>query len=690
MKWQYFLYAVVIAGTGITVSHAQETSTVSLALVPIQTAFVKGDLDKFRAMNWIKDGSQSGIGDSALNAKFGKDTIVSFEGSGMFKDSDYSGQMLVIKDGVGYIKMNYGQFRKYYDNKGGYFPSFTSASLSNSQSLRLITLGKELSMDIGKFSVEIGKGTPEDSSLSLGYQRDTKDGSKDRLTWGYVKDTAFGSTTLNERLLAPTFADEETNTDTITLKGKTKAAGFTLKGEQKVVLYSGNIMSQAQMESNSATAADNQIVRATTIPNTKEMMTTLAAERWSLNDKTFFAIGYRFAHLHNDTYWTHRELSYLTGADLNTKNYDVWAKTNQDSNIVTAQLLSNLTDKLAFISRFKAEVRSTTSQSDVDTSATSAISLATASNVANVSSTAESFSLRYAGLPKASLYADLDLKQERYARTLFTPAAVGSHAGTMETLNHTPEGLGTIGTRFSPMKSVNVTTEYKHSVKNDKLEAFQNTIQNDAYMNIFRTDNDQVMSRVSWKPVRWLENSFKVQQVSTVYHVQALSRDMSKTPGSERDFVYDVALLPTDKWMFNLSYSLKLLKVEGRGEQSTFIPPASTSNVYSYMLTTSYMATEKLSLFNSLEFSRAKNRTNDSNSINLTPNADTVNGVGAVAMLWGNNDAWWDIDTGAKWEPKKNLTIEPHYAYYTYEAYPGIEAGNYSAHVVWLDVNVKW
>ena len=140
--------------------------------------------------------------------------------------------------------------------------------------------------------------------------------------------------------------------------------------------------------------------------------------------------------------------------------------------------------------------------------------------------------------------------------------------------------------------------------------------------------------------------------------------------------------MPTEELMIDASYSRKLNKVGGIGSQYAYAPPAFTGNVDILSLSTSYAPTEKLSLFNTFEYARAKNKTN-ADSDSLTSNA-------TGPLLWGQNEEWFNIDTGVTFSLRKDLTIEPHYAYQSFRAFDGIDSGNYSAHVYWLDVSLNW
>ena len=59
-------------------------------------------------------------------------------------------------------------------------------------------------------------------------------------------------------------------------------------------------------------------------------------------------------------------------------------------------------------------------------------------------------------------------------------------------------------------------------------------------------------------------------------------------------------------------------------------------------------------------------------------------------MVYGVDNSHYNVDIGAEWSPKKNLTLKPHYGYYSYTADPSLDFGNYSAHVAWLECAFDW
>ncbi|MBF0593626.1 MAG: hypothetical protein HQL22_01515 [Candidatus Omnitrophica bacterium] len=718
MKWQIiWLSLIVLTGCVLgwsQLSYAQSGSNVSFVLMPIQTAFVKGDAAKFRAINWTKDGAQSGIKELKIDSKPCKDVQVSFEGSGIVGDEDYSGSLLITKDNVGYIKLSYDTLRKYYDNRGSYFPAFTAPGMD------LQTLDKDLRLDIGHLKFEIGKGSPDDPEFSFSYERGTKNGSKSNTTLAYGYDRIFNTTasTDKKRLISPVFSDKDETSDTLTLKGKAAVSGVTIKGEQQVVFFDAKTMRQEQLTSGASgytpSPADTKVTQYTEMPQAQEYSTLLRGERWSVNDTTFLSLGYRFGHIQNSMIETERDFASVnnlttTGLLLKSNGYTVdgslkggEAHNVLDSHTFTGQILSNVAKDLVFITKLKAEAENIHGNSNFDTlfsnTSLAAQSRVTETNEDRNYSLAENFSVRYNGLSKIALYTDLDVTQERKTKSLLFPVTGGSRFA--QTMNHVNGTEGTIGARITPINKVSLTTEWKYGEKTDSRDLEDGTNAS-YYFNKIRYVSDSVSSRLAWKPVKWFENSVKVINSMQVNHMSNYGTPSSssdtaygkvKMPITERDFIYDVALNPTDQLMFDASYGIKFLKTGGVGSAVTvggtnygsYAPPAATANVYTWSLMTSYAPAEKLSIFNSFAYSRAKNQTEADvdNYRNVTS--------GGGAMSFGIDSEWYDIDTGIEFKPNKDLTIKPHYVYSSYVNFEGLETGNYSAHIIGLDVSLKW
>src|SRR3989344_5627648 len=177
-------------------------------LMPIRTISVKGDAAKFRALNWMNDGTTGGIKAMGFDSEVGEGGQVSFDRHAIPGDNDFGAGLKLTRGNGGYFTMDYGNFRKWYDVYGGFYSNFTGTS-------SIQRLAADPKMDIGHFSFEIGSNSnilETAPGVSLSYDHDTKDGIKSRLTWGSVVQ---GVT----RKLNPSWEEVSDVTDTISLKG---------------------------------------------------------------------------------------------------------------------------------------------------------------------------------------------------------------------------------------------------------------------------------------------------------------------------------------------------------------------------------------------------------------------------------------------------------------------------------------
>jgi hypothetical protein len=240
-----------------------------------------------------------------------------------------------------------------------------------------------------------------------------------------------------------------------------------------------------------------------------------------------------------------------------------------------------------------------------------------------------------------------------------------------------------MGVRYAPNSKFNMTSNIRRKSDHNTYNILSN---NDAALTISRlqTTFNEWSNRFTWKPAKWVENSFRVQLLDNVYRVQSLDKvgftgntDWIKSQGNSRIFTYNVVFQPLDEWLFDLGYSLNNFKVSTPASQTAVSGggiPVFEANFHTWLLTGSYAPREDLSFFTGFQYSRAKD----------------FDSQGFAGMPYGVDNEHYDANVGMKWSPRENLTLEPRYAYYSYRANQSVDYGNYSAHVAWLDCSLDW
>ena len=152
---------------------------------------VSGDNRKFREQYWQKEGLNGGLEQFELFQQTSSDTKLFLNGHAL--RDDYKIGLSVDRNDVGFLHSGWEQYRKYFDDTGGYYPALIQPAPS---------LGEDLHLDIGKAWVDFGLTLPDWPRLVLGYEYDYKQGNEATLEWG-----AVGAHSTTARNIAPASED---------------------------------------------------------------------------------------------------------------------------------------------------------------------------------------------------------------------------------------------------------------------------------------------------------------------------------------------------------------------------------------------------------------------------------------------------------------------------------------------------
>jgi mono/diheme cytochrome c family protein len=136
--------------------------------------FVHGDNRKFREHYWMRDGVNGGLEDFEIYEQKDANTRVTASGHALL--DDYKLTLNVDRNELGFIHSGWTQFRKYYDDSGGYFPG-PDPHLPQS-------LGKDLFLDRGRAWIDFGLTLPNWPRMVLGYEYDYRRGEEATTAWG--------------------------------------------------------------------------------------------------------------------------------------------------------------------------------------------------------------------------------------------------------------------------------------------------------------------------------------------------------------------------------------------------------------------------------------------------------------------------------------------------------------------------
>ena len=150
---------------------------------------VSGDQRKFRELNWQREGWNGG-GEFELTDKPTPDSKITTAGHVLL--NDYKLTLSAEKNDLGFTRFGWSQYRKYYDDSGGYYPSFSPS---------ICDLNRDLCLDTGRAWVDFGLTLPDWPRMVLGYEYQYRDGTKSTTQWGPVSNGA------QTRNIYPAFKD---------------------------------------------------------------------------------------------------------------------------------------------------------------------------------------------------------------------------------------------------------------------------------------------------------------------------------------------------------------------------------------------------------------------------------------------------------------------------------------------------
>ena len=175
---------------------APAVSGFSFDAVPVvRWITVSGDEKKFREHHWIREGWDGGLDRFDFSETLKGDA--KFTASGRLLQDDYRVTLSIEKPRLGYVRGGFEQYRKYFDDSGGYYRPFTPS---------IFSLDRDLHLDKGQAWIEVGGAGPLATQVQLGYEYHFTDGEKSTTQWlpvlqgGRVRNIYPSAKEIDERL----------------------------------------------------------------------------------------------------------------------------------------------------------------------------------------------------------------------------------------------------------------------------------------------------------------------------------------------------------------------------------------------------------------------------------------------------------------------------------------------------------
>ncbi|MBM4046568.1 MAG: hypothetical protein FJ279_15765 [Planctomycetes bacterium] len=178
--WLPTLVGLALAASSVAAQEAPSDSGLGVSLTPsFRYISVKGDKGAFQEHWWAREGWAGGLEDFSFEKKIGGSTL-KIEGNTLIEEQDHKLRISLTKPDFGYVRGGFSNYRKYFDDTGGYYALFRQPHVRSQD------LDRGLSMDIGNIYLEAGLTLPNLPKLEVGYERQYKQGHKSMVEWGSV------------------------------------------------------------------------------------------------------------------------------------------------------------------------------------------------------------------------------------------------------------------------------------------------------------------------------------------------------------------------------------------------------------------------------------------------------------------------------------------------------------------------
>lgn len=639
---------------------------------------VEGDKHKFREVEGIKEGFGGGVEQFAIEEKVGPDKTFLAEGHILFPENDVRLKLELRKTDVGFVRGGFEEWRKYYDDTGGYYRPFSPQSFN---------LDRDLHLDVGRAWVDFGLTLPHLPQVVLGYEYQFREGDKSTLEWGNV-----GGATSGKNIYPASEAVHE-HTHVAKLDVTHDFLGFHLEDNARVEIYDSRTRHD-DAASLSLGPTPDTTVRSSYDASHVQGMNTIHLERY-IRDWWFISGGYLYSRLEGDASLDQVTINAFgvpaAGAFWSADTTTL----KTESHVVS---IGNLLLPVPWLSASAGVQSEWTRQEGFgnvnldqgDPNAPGAFFLypAIVQSDLDKQQTSENFSVRLTKIPWTVLFAEGRFDQEsigQYEQDAPQPGVTPDNSTTfLRNTDYTNDREEfRAGFSTSPWKWAVLSAHYK--VRDSESDYDNHKIALDpagysAFIRARKIDTDEVEAKLALHPCSWLRTTLTYQLVATDYStttdpVPGASRPSALLAGNYDAHVYGISATATPFRRFSISgaftYGDSRIVTLGVAEP-TVVPYK--GDVYAASASANYALNEVTDLRAAYSFSRA--------------NYGQDNIVGGLPL--GLDYTRHALTVGLTRRLTNLLSTKLGYGFYQYREPSTGGGNNYTAHGIFATLIMKW
>jgi hypothetical protein len=578
------LAAAPAVALALAAARADDTNNFSGSITPeFQYISVSGNQSKFREDQWQQGGWSGGAEDATYQQKFGKDVQLNIEGRAIFNEDDYKLRLELAKADVWFVRAGFTQFRSYDDDQGAFFRGFTPSSFSSHS---------DPSLRDGDIFVEAGLTLPNLPKITVGYERQYRQGSDSPLTLGAVTQ---GS---NTRGIYPAEQDIEEHTDIAKISLEQDVKNIHLSDQFRFEHY--------QMDNTTTDTALNLNTSASTPTTVQE----------SYQNNAFFNTFLMDSHVKDTVYWSlgylYTTLAGTGGLDVNTPPPLMTSDRNWVTRAVDVGTESHVVNLNAMFGPYKGFVfygglslEKTKSDGFANALLTDGFSPTSTNLIHSSDNTTryeETLGVRYTKIPFTTVYAEARVTEEQYDVDQLETAD-GAADLVLKANTDTLRQDYRIGFNTAPLPRITFAARYRHYIDNNDYNYDTDTVP--GYPGFLTSQDfvtDEAMAKVTYRPCSKFNVALTYQHVDTAIQTGNEAVPLIVPQGTHQSGFYDsdiysfnATLTPLARWYLTAYFSYQDTSTSSADNQT---PTVQTyrGNVYTVMGTTGYALDNKTDL----------------------------------------------------------------------------------------------
>ena len=630
---------------------------------------VRGNQSKFRELEGVNTGFSGGVEQSSFAQQKSPDEKISVTGHAIVPDQDFELKYAVDRTDTGFVHAGFDEWRKYYNDVGGYNPTVTPSEFS---------LNRNLYVDTGRAWIDFGLTLPQQPQIVFGYEYQFANGNKSMLDRGYA----------NGKNIYPATQAVDEQTHILKLNVTHDFDDWHLEDNARGEFYSEN-NSGAEPQIQLGGASPDTFVNTRDHYHSTQGMNTLTLEK-QIRDWWLVSGGFYYSKLEGGDLFN--QTTAIPSFNINNSLNSQQITLGRESEIFSAASLftplEHLTFSLGTQNEWTREEGFGNSVPDLDLGANAPVN----SNL-DLFKSSQNANLRFTKIPFTVLFAGARFDQESVNSfqqqdpagplDIETRADARNYRYNFQTgFNMSPWRWFALNAQYQFQSS---DTGYNHPIDvSNGISGATNGYPGFILNRKIKTDRFE--TKLGLRPLDWLKTTLTYQITRTDYSSKTdpafdflLSQAVS--PGgpirdgryNAQTFGFGATLTPIQRLYFSgaFTYSRSRAITASNGDPS--IVPYN-GNIYTLTTTAAYALNVKTSLQTSYAFSRADYGENNA----------------AAGMPLGLDFTRNELIVGLTRQITKRLTGALHYEFSQYSEPGSGNANNFKAQGIFAMLVYKW